>query len=211
MRTTALISLCMALCWAGCGAPQPPPAPAPEASPELPAPAPPAAGTTLPDAPLYDLAVGLEDQEGAAISLDLYRGHPVILSMFYASCRAACPMLISRTRAIEDQLSPAARAELRFLFISFDPERDTPERLRHAAVEQGLDLGRWTLARPAAPDVRLLSALLGVKFNRLANGDYNHSSVLVLVDRDGRPVARMGSLAEDSGPLLREAERLGGS
>ena len=126
-------------------------------------------------------------------------------------CTSSPTGLAARTRAIEDQLSPTARAELRFLFISFDPERDTPERLRHAAVEQGLDLGRWTLARPAAPDVRLLSALLGVKFNRLANGDYNHSSVLVLVDRDGRPVARMGSLAEDSGPLLREAERLGGS
>ena len=55
MRTTALIGLCMALWWAGCGAPQPPPASAPAASPELPTLAPPAAGTTLPDAPLYDL------------------------------------------------------------------------------------------------------------------------------------------------------------
>lgn len=202
MGTTLLLGLLLS-----CGGADPAPA-APPPAPPAAALAPEAAGTTLPDAPLYDLPVALEDQDGAHISLDVFRGHPVIVSMFYASCKAACPMLIARARGLEGQLSPAAREALRFLFISFDPERDTPALLRHTATEQGVDPARWRLARPAEPDVRLLSALLGVKFNRLSNGDYNHSSVLVLLDREGRPVARMGSLAEDPSALVQHAERL---
>lgn len=207
MRFTLLVSLLMA-----CSKPEEAPTPSAAApvvaTAEAPAPADAGPATTLPDAPLYDLPVALEDQDGRSVGLDVYRGHPVIVSMFYASCKAACPMLIARARGLESRLSPAAREALRFLFISFDPGRDGPERLRATAVEQGVDLSRWTLARPGEPDVRLLSGLLGVKFNRLSNGDFNHSSVLVLLDGDGRPVARMGSLAEDEGALVAGAERL---
>lgn len=201
MRSTLLLSLLLA-----CSTP----APVPAVPPSGPAPASAETGptTTLPDASLYDLPVPLEDQDGQKIGLDVFRGQPVIVSMFYATCKAACPMLIARTRSVESALSPGARSALRFLFISFDPDRDTPEQLRATAAEQGLDRARWTLARPAPADVRLLSGLLGVKFNRLESGDFNHSSVLVLLGRDGRPVARVGSLAEDSGALVAGAERL---
>lgn len=195
----------------GCrGAPEPAStAPAPAAV-EAPAPSlpPTSSAVGLPDSPLYDLQVQLEDQEGQKVGLDVWRGHPTVLTMFYATCKAACPMLVSKMRGVEAGLSPAARDAIRVLMISFDPERDTPELLRATAAEQHLDLQRWRLVRPAPSDVRLLSALLGVKFNRLSNGDFNHSSVLVLIDRDGRPVARLGTLSDDPAPFLAAAEAL---
>jgi hypothetical protein len=42
----------------------------------------------------------------------------------------------------------------------------------------------------------------------MSNGDFNHSSVLVLADRDGVPVARLGSLSDDPTAFLASAEAL---
>lgn len=185
-------------------------APAPEATSALPAPALPATSGAvgLPSAPLYDVQVQLEDQDGQKLALDAFRGQPTVFSMFYTSCSAACPLLIGKLQTLEQQMSPAARDALRVLMISFDPERDDPAALRAAAEKQHVDLSRWRLTRPAPADVRLLSALLGIKFNRLSNGDFNHSSVLVLADRDGMPVARLGSLSDDPTAFLASAETL---
>ena len=36
-----------------------------------------------------------------AINLDLYRGHPVMVTMFYATCPATCPLIIDTLRAVE--------------------------------------------------------------------------------------------------------------
>lgn len=162
----------------------------------------------LPSAPLYDVAVGLEDQDGQRVAFDVFRGHPTVFTMFYTSCSAACPLLIGKLQALEQQMSPATRDALRVLMVSFDPERDDPAALRAAAEEQHIDLSRWKLARPAPADVRMISALLSIKFNRLSDGDFNHSSVLVLADRDGVPVARLGSLADDPAAFLASAEAL---
>lgn len=53
-----------------------------------------------------------------------------------------------------------------------------------------LDPARWTLARTEAHAVRQLAAVLGVRYRALADGGFNHTSELVLLDRDGRPLAR---------------------
>lgn len=191
--------------WLGCASPSPAPPPAEPPAPALPADD---AGPALPDGSVYDYAAPLEDQDGRPVGLDVYRGGPAVLTMFYGTCKAACPMLVGKLKSVEAALSPEAREGLRVLMVSFDPERDTPAQLRATAAEQGLDLARWRLARPRPEDVRPISALLGVKFNRLTNGDFNHSSVLVLVDGDGRPVARLGTLSDDPAPLVAAAEAL---
>jgi protein SCO1/2 len=55
------------------------------------------------------------------------------------------------------------------------------------------------LASPRAQDVRSVAGVLGVRYRQLANGDFNHTSELLLLDRDGRVVARtekLGSVLE---------------
>jgi protein SCO1/2 len=53
---------------------------------------------------------------------------------------------------------------------------------------------RWRLARTAASDVRPLAAVLGVQYRNLPDGDINHSSAILLLDADGREVARTEKL-----------------
>ncbi len=79
----------------------------------------------LPDTSIYHLDVTLTDQQGIEQSLDTFRGHPVIASMFYATCSNVCPVLISTIQLMERQLPVNELSELRMILVSVDPANDT--------------------------------------------------------------------------------------
>jgi protein SCO1/2 len=140
---------------------------------------------------LYELDLSLLDQKGQRVRLEAFRGHPVVVSMFYASCPFACPTLINDIRKLEKRLSPSARADLRVVLVSFDPEHDTPPALSELARARGLDGARWTLASTSNESVRELAAVLGIKYRKLDGGGFNHTSLITVLDRDGTPLARL--------------------
>ena len=92
------------------------------------------ADSGYPPQSIYNLNAKLIDQSGAVRGLDMHRGHPVLVTMFYGSCPLACPMLIDTLRSFERSLTPAERARIRVVLISIDPERDTTESLRARAA-----------------------------------------------------------------------------
>ena len=101
-----------------------------------------AAAATDPSKSLYQLKAPLVSQDGRAIGLDVYRGQPVLVTMFYASCQATCPLIIDTLRAVEKRSSPDQQKNLRVLLVSIDPDRDTPEALAATAKQRGLDTSR---------------------------------------------------------------------
>jgi protein SCO1/2 len=120
--------------------------------------------------------------------------------MFYSSCKYACPLLIDSGKGVDHALSAAERAKLRVLYVSLDPARDQPKVLAALAVQRKLDRTRWTLATSDAAGVRRTAAVLGVRYRQLANGEFNHSSMLVLLDAEGRIVARTEKLGPIADP-----------
>ena len=134
------------------------------------------------------------DQAGKSFQLADRRGHVQLVSMFYASCTYTCPLTIDAGIGIERALSPAQRDSLRLLMVSFDTQRDTPVVLAALATKRRLDAVRWTLARADETSVRKFAAVLGVRYRRLASGDFNHTSEWVLLDADGRILARTDQL-----------------
>jgi protein SCO1/2 len=152
----------------------------------------------LPPDSLYQVRVMLVAQSGAHEGLDRYRGHPTLVSMFYGSCPASCPMLITSLQVYEKQLTPTAQARLRVLLVSFDPVRDTPPRLSALAHEHGADLSRWAFTSASDTDARKIAALLGVQYRPLPDGSFDHSLLITLLDRDGRPLASTSKLIGDT-------------
>jgi protein SCO1 len=148
------------------------------------------ADAELPGDSVYQLALPLTDQSGRPTTWLARRGQPQLVAMFYTSCPFMCPLIIDTARAVEQALSPSQRAGVGVLLISLDPRRDTPQHLRELATQRQLDLQRWTLAQPRPQDVRAIAGVLGVRYRALANGEFNHSSVLILLDADGRIRAR---------------------
>lgn len=151
-------------------------------------------GTGDRSASFYQLHERLTDQEGTPIDVDIHRGSPVLVAMFYSSCPATCPLTIDTLRAVERELDAAQRQRLRVLLISFDPERDTPAALRQLAAQRHIDTARWTLARGDAASVRRVAAALGIQYRRLPSGEFSHANVITALDRNGVILARSSEL-----------------
>lgn len=144
----------------------------------------------LPRDSIYHLAAPLTDQSGQRITLASKRGTPQVVVMFYTSCKYICPTIIDTVLDLDRKLAPAERQRLGVLLVSLDPQRDDPHALKAVADKRGLDLTRWTLAQPQPSDLRSIAGVLGVRYRVLADGELNHTGVLVLLDADGRIVAR---------------------
>ncbi len=157
---------------------------------------------SLPSNSVYHLQVSIEDQFGEVTGLDRYRGKPVLITMFYASCPHVCPMLISTIKLTESKLSAEERAELRVLTISIDPERDTPEKLRETLERHSVDSSRWAMVRSQPGDLRTLAGVFGVRYKQLPDGEFNHSTRIVLIDSEGTQVASTEQLSRIDGAFL---------
>ena len=144
----------------------------------------------LPRDSVYQLEAPLTDQSGRRLTLAANRGSPQLVVMFYTSCKFICPTIIDTVLDLDRKLTPAERQRFGVLLISLDAQRDDPGALKALADKRGLDLARWTLAQPQAADVRAIAGVLGVRYRVLADGEFNHTGVLVLLDADGRIVAR---------------------
>lgn len=146
-------------------------------------------GNPLPPNSVYHLQVPVEDQLGEITGLNRYRGKPVLITMFYASCPHVCPMLISTIKLTESKLSAEERADLRVLTISIDPERDTPEKLLETMQRHHVDDSRWSMVRPEPADLRTIAGVFGVRYKQLPDGEFNHTTRIILLDRDGTQIA----------------------
>ena len=163
-----------------------------------------ALAATPADAPasLYQLQAPLVAQDGRAIGLDVYRGQPVLVTMFYAGCQATCPLIIDTLRSVERKLEPAQRQNLRVLLVSIDPEHDTPAALAATARERGLDTARWTLARTDEQNVRRIAAALGLQYRRLPDGQFSHATQISVLNARGEIIAQSAELGRADEKLV---------
>lgn len=136
---------------------------------------------------LYQADVAFTDDAGRAIKLGSLRGRPVVLTMFFASCGYACPLLVSDIEAIRAKVPAELRDRAALVLVSFDTVRDTPAALAAFRTQRGLD-AQWTLLHGSADSVRELAALLGVKYQQTADGMFSHSNLITILNAQGEVV-----------------------
>jgi protein SCO1 len=149
--------------------------------------------------PLADFA--LTDQDGRPFSLANLRGAWTFLSLGYTHCPDVCPMTLATFDAVERQIAQSGgqsaggrqvEARPRFLFVSVDPGRDTPERL--AQYVRYFNPG-FLGATGEESQLRALAAQLGLLYARVEGQDtamgylMDHSASILLVDPQGRLTA----------------------
>lgn len=92
----------------------------------------------MPERPLPKAAMAaggdftLESANGP-VSLKDYRGKLVLVYFGYTFCPDICPTSLASTAGGLKQLKPEEAARVAMIFISVDPERDTPPRLKEYA------------------------------------------------------------------------------
>lgn len=143
------------------------------------------ADAPLPGASLYHLDAVWTDHRGETLQLADLRGRPVIVTMIYASCETACPILVRDAGRVFDALPEGVRDRTRVLVVSFDPARDAPERLAAYVDASGLDHPSWRFAVGEPHATRALAALLGVRYRELENGMFSHTNLITVLGPDG--------------------------
>ncbi|NJM55756.1 MAG: SCO family protein [Verrucomicrobiae bacterium] len=160
------------------------------------------------DSSLYQLESEWTSDAGRHVRLDVLRGRPQVVAMFFASCEFACPIIVNDMKRIEAALPEEVRGKTDFLLVSIDPERDTPEALRAFRGRMKLPMERWTLLTGRPDDVRELAALLGVNYRKDARGQFAHSNLITLLNAGGEVVAQQSGLNQSPDELVRKLNTL---
>jgi protein SCO1/2 len=145
---------------------------------------------------LYQLEAAWTSDAGAPLRLASLRGKPVLLTMFFAQCEYACPVLVHDMKRLLAALPESVRGEVQLVLVSFDTARDTPAALRAFRERMNLN-AQWTLLRGAAADVQELAMLLGVKFKQDVRGQFAHSNLITVLDAEGEVVHQHAGLHGD--------------
>lgn len=127
----------------------------------------------------------LVDQTGAPLSLADLRGNAVVLDFIFTNCPGPCPVLTGIVRETQQALDEGLRARTRFVSISLDPERDTPEVLAAYAAKRGLDTRDWWFLTGSLEDVDAVLHAYGVGARRPPDGNIEHMVATFVIGPDG--------------------------
>jgi protein SCO1 len=150
----------------------------------------PAPGDAVPD-------FKLRNQDGRTIHLDQFRGKQLLITFIYTRCPLPnfCPRVTRNFADINRQLAAGASlyGRTHLLCVSFDPDNDTPERLRaYGATYIGSDakdaFSHWDFAVPDKPALAKLAEYFDVGITQSADNSITHTLSTTLIGADGKVV-----------------------
>ena len=155
---------------------------------------------------LYGGPWNLTDPSGREVGERTWRGKLVLLDFGYRSCPDICPTTLQAIAGALDLLGTGAEA-VQPLFVTLDPERDTPALLAsYTALFHPRILGLSGTAEQTAAIARAYR----VEYRKVVpktGGDYfmDHSTTVYLLDTQGKTVALFGrqSTAEEMTAVIR--------
>ncbi|HLV27126.1 MAG TPA: SCO family protein [Gemmatimonadales bacterium] len=128
--------------------------------------------------------IELVNQLGDTVTLEQFKGRPVIVGFAYAHCETVCPVLVNDVLGARSQL---AEQKPVVLLVTLDPWRDTPSRLPSIAKQWGVT-GPDAHVLSGDPDhvERILNAWRIPRVRNEKTGDLSHPSMVYVVGTDGR-------------------------
>jgi protein SCO1 len=133
----------------------------------------------------------LVDQDGQTVTDAQFRGKWLLVYFGYTHCPDACPTALTNMADALDQIGPSKRQKVQVVFITVDPERDTPAVMKDyvGAFEDAKFMGlTGTPEQVAAAEAAY--RVHARRYDR-ADGDYamSHAATIDIMGPDGRFVA----------------------
>ena len=98
------------------------------------------------DKDLTKKSYNLINQEREEVKFpEIIKGHLTVMGFIYTHCPDICPMTTHNMYLTEKELKKANINDAKFVALSFDPDRDSPEVLKKFAEVRELDFKSWTL------------------------------------------------------------------
>ena len=147
----------------------------------------------------------LIDQNGATVTEEKLKGHPSLVFFGFTNCPEVCPTTLFDISEVLNKLGPDA-GKVNALFITVDPERDTPEKLKDYLSSFNPHL---TALGGDAAAVAAVAKAYRVYYKKIPQdgGTYtmDHTAIVYLMDKQGNFVApfSLKRRPEDSAADLR--------
>lgn len=128
------------------------------------------------------------------VSLKDYRGKLVLVYFGYTFCPDICPTSLAATAEGLKQLTPEELARVAMIFVSVDPKRDTPERLKeYAEFFHPAIVGVTGTPEAIAEIAKRYGVFYAEQKVETAGGGYvvDHSSDTFVIAPDGQLVAKI--------------------
>jgi protein SCO1/2 len=140
-------------------------------------------GAELPDFTLLN-------QNGEPVSLASLRGKVVAVTFIYTRCPLPdyCPRMITNLQAVERRFPERVGRDLALAAITFDPQYDTPSRMKEYAQFFKADKPGWQFLTGSVDDVTRVCSLFGVEFWP-DEGLITHTLQTAVIDREGKLAA----------------------
>ncbi|MCB0451399.1 MAG: SCO family protein [Aequorivita sp.] len=152
----------------------------------------------IPEMSIYNLPSHWTNQNGEEIELKDLQGKVVVMVMIYTTCKAACPRLVADMRNIEKQVPEEKKDDVQYVFVSIDPETDTPERLKAFSKENEMEDEKWLFLRGTEADTREFAAVLAVSYKEISPMDFSHSNIISVFNHKGEMVHQQEGLGVDN-------------
>jgi protein SCO1/2 len=151
----------------------------------------------------------LTDSAGHSVTDRDFLGRWQLLYFGYTHCPDVCPTTLSGIGAALDKLKPEARARIGVIFVTVDPERDTPKIVGDYAQAFGKEFVGLTGTPEQIAAAEQAYRVYAAK-HQLKDGDYamDHSSVIYVIN----PQGRFATVLDDNlapGDLAQRLQNLG--
>jgi protein SCO1 len=156
------------------------------------------------EAPPFELV----DQDGTRRALASLRGKVVLLDFIYANCPGPCPILTGTHVRVQRTLPEDVKPTVWFASVTLDPDRDTPQALKHYAKSRGADVASWSFFGGSRAEVEDVLLRYGVGKAPGPHGEIQHVVVTFLIDRQGRIAKRYFGLDHHADDLAKDVAEL---
>jgi len=141
-----------------------------------------------------------------------------VFTMVYTHCPDICPMTTHNMFLVQEKLSENLKDKVKFVVISFDPNRDTPAVLKKFAEIREFGFDSWTLLSGDALNTNEVMLKFGIKaipadssYDENGELSYNviHTDRISLIDQEGKLRANYKGSTADLNMILEDIKYLG--
>lgn len=166
------------------------------------------------------------DSNGKDIKFSDYKGQTLVLAFGYTNCADICPFTLGYLKQLYTKLSNKEQKKTHFIFITIDPEYDTPKHLKSFVEFFNKDFIGLSGSKE---QIEHITSLYQAEYNNLSDGKvstkeirrttpqkseaedekaslFSHTIMLYLVDKEGytRSIEYTGTPKEQFADKIRE-------
>lgn len=145
------------------------------------------------------------------VSLKGTNGTVRLVYFYYSHCPDVCPPSTYALSLVQQQLKEEGLFgdQVKLISITFDPERDTQERLKTYSGNFQVDSAGWHFLRDEDVEAtRAIAKDYGITVIDMGNGDLAHQNFYFLIDKEGNIREYIGATDPDIDEIVRKIKGL---